>query len=141
MNSAKILQDLVKVFEGKSLDSFTRPLTLKGKKGKKERRRLIKESEVWETATREISRALASAKPSKRAEPGSVIAKYEGDPLTTVDKFYMREVSQLTGVRDSQVKLIILLLSRGETRREISEAVGISMKKLRKVISVFRLDY
>ena len=103
--------------------------------------RLIKESEVWETATREISRALASGKPSKRAEPGSVIAKYEGDPLTTVDKFYMREVSQLTGVRDSQVKLIILLLSRGETRREISEAVGISMKKLRKVISVFRLDY
>ena len=57
MNSAKILQDLVNLFEQKSLDCFTRPLTLKGKKGKKERRRLIKESEVWETATRDASRA------------------------------------------------------------------------------------
>ena len=141
MNSAKILQDLVNLFEQKSLDCFTGPLTLKGKKGKRERRRLIKESEVWETATREISRALASAESSKRAEPGSVIAKYELDPVTPADSFYMREVSELTGVKESKVRVISLLLSRGETRREISEAVGISMKKLRKVISVFRLDY
>ena len=81
------------------------------------------------------------AKLGKRAEPGSVIAKHEGDPLTTADKFYMREVSELTGVKGSKVKVIRLLLSRGETRREISEAVGISIKKLRKVMGVFRLDY
>ena len=141
MNSAKILQDLVNLFEQKSLDCFTRPLTLKGKKGKRERRRLIQESEVWETATRDASRALALAKLGKRAEPGSVIAKHEGDPLTTADKFYMREVSELTGVKGSKVKVISLLLSRGVTRREISEAVGISIKKLRKVMGVFRLDY
>ena len=70
-----------------------------------------------------------------------MIAKHEGDPLTTADKFYMREVSELTGVKGSKVKVISLLLSRGVTRREISEAVGISIKKLRKVMGVFRLDY
>ena len=70
-----------------------------------------------------------------------MISKHEGDPLTTADKFYMREVSELTGVKGSKVKVISLLLSRGVTRREISEAVGISIKKLRKVIGVFRLDY
>ena len=70
-----------------------------------------------------------------------MISKHEGDPLTTADKFYMREVSQLTGVKGSKVKVISLLLSRGVTRREISEAVGISIKKLRKVMGVFRLDY
>jgi hypothetical protein len=64
--------------------------------------RLIKESEVWETATREISRALASGKPSKRAEPGSVIEKYEGDPLITADRFYIKEVSELTNVKNSK---------------------------------------
>jgi hypothetical protein len=70
-----------------------------------------------------------------------LIKESEGEPLTTADKVYMSEVSELTGVKDSTVKVISLLLSRGETRREISEAVGISMKKLRKVISVFRLDW
>ena len=70
-----------------------------------------------------------------------MISKHEGDPLTTADKFYMREVSELTGVKGSRVKVISLLLSRGVTRREISEAVGISIKKLRKVMGVFRLDY
>ena len=70
-----------------------------------------------------------------------MISKHEGDPLTTADKFYMREVSELTGVKGSKVKVISLLLSRGVTRREISEAVGSSIKKLRKVMGVFRLDY
>jgi hypothetical protein len=34
MNSTKIVLDLVQRFKTKSLDTFTQPLTLKGKKGR-----------------------------------------------------------------------------------------------------------
>jgi hypothetical protein len=74
MNSTKIVLDLVQRFKTKSLDTFTQPLTLKGKKRKRERRRLIRDSEVWgkaaRMATNEISKAtelLEPAEPSKRA--------------------------------------------------------------------------
>ena len=134
METSQSLTDLVKLFKRKSLDAFTSPLALKRRKRKKERRLLIRESEVWEMAaqmaTREIS-LLEPAEPDKRAEPGPVIEGYERLPFTTEE---IKEISEVTGIKESKVKLIGLLLSRGESRREISETVGVSMKKLRKLI-------
>ena len=138
METSQSLTDLVKLFKRKSLDAFTSPLPLKRRKRKKERRLLIRESEVWEMATREIREAaelLEPAEPSKRVEPGS--KKYEGEFLTTAKHSWAREISEFTGIKESKVIVISILLSQGLTRREVSEAVGVSMKKLRKLFSVF----
>ena len=138
MNTSTILIELVEKFKRNSLQAFTAPirLTLKAKKKKRQRALRNREAQVWEIATMEVSWAIErlAVELRKRAEPGSVIEKREEEPLTSGE---LLEISSVTGIKESKVRAVSLMLSRGETLREISQAVGISLKNLRKLLRMF----
>jgi hypothetical protein len=134
MNSSEVVIHLVEMFKRQSLKAFTKPLSPREKERKRVRRLLVRESEVWESAARIAAIYLEPAEPKKRTEPGSSIEKQEGEPLSYCD---LIEISEDTGIKESKVRVINLLLSLGKTRRETSEAAGVSMKKLQKLIRMF----